>query len=78
MTKESFLTERNVRDQLMMDEMSILQSRCIALEIALKNFLQKAHYECLDGITECDHNGNVCFCSYHEALNHALRLLGRI
>ena len=64
-----------IQNQLLTDQLSVATARSIALEVALKNYIDEAHYKCLDGLTECDHLGGVCYCTYHEALRRAQSLI---
>ena len=55
---------------------TLWRERCEALEVALRDYVIEAHIHSIDGLDECDHDSDVCFCGYHQALRNALIVLG--
>lgn len=49
--------------------------RCDQLERVLLDLIEEAHVKSLAGFDICEHESDVCFCGYHEALDRGLALL---
>lgn len=49
--------------------------RCDQLERVLLDLIAEAHVKSLAGVDICEHESDVCFCGYHEALDRGLALL---
>ena len=69
--KDKLFIALALKNQILLDEIAILQERISALKKVLRKFIHEAHYRSLDGITDCDHEAEICFCTYRQALHDA-------